>query len=330
MIGPKMYNSNGSDVDDPYGSTKLHKDMTDALNLMVWAAEFPDGKPGYALWHLFPPEVTAIIQQFLYVDEGFPESGDLINGQCVYLNKGLLECLHQKRGVRPHVVYQYPGQAVFIPVGWAHQVYFFPCVKYFTHGHCSQVGNKSDAIKIACDFISLQNLVEMSCVSSELREHRLTSQWGKDILALYDTLYHAYRSFPTVLETISRQQHVLHTSNDQDPCEISPEVSTMAVDLHPPGASAMEVDNPPSTSREVSAMGINNSPLPHTSHTPPGRLQKLQLRHLNQKQKRMDAILEERAANPGKEFICPLCPGDSYFNRGGLLCHMCIPFVLLI
>jgi len=318
MIGPKMYNSNGSDVDDPYGSTKLHKDMTDALNLMVWAAKFPDGKPGYALWHLFPPTVTGILQQFLHEDEGFCESGDLINGQHAYLNIGMLERLHQKYGVRPHVVYQYSGQAVFIPAGWAHQVYFFPCVKYLTHGNCSQVGNKSDAIKIACDFISLQNLAETCHVASELREHRLTSQWGEDILALYDTLYHAYRSFPTVLETISHQQHI-HTSHGQDP---HPKSSS-------PEVSAMEVDNPPPASEEVFAMVIDNSPLPRTSHTPPGRLRKLELRHLNQKQKRRDAILEERAAEPGKDFICPLCPGDSYFNRSGLFCHMCVSFVLV-
>jgi hypothetical protein len=118
-----MYNCTGTDnVDNPYGSTKLHKDITDAINIMVWA-QCSDGKPGYALWRLFPPWVSHILQLFLR-EEGFVESGDLIHSQCVYFDETMLEHLAIRHGVRPYTIYQHPGEAVFIPAGWAHQVSF--------------------------------------------------------------------------------------------------------------------------------------------------------------------------------------------------------------
>jgi lysine-specific demethylase 3 len=48
--GPKTYNALAS-VQDNYhsGSTRLHKDLTDAVNAMLWAAEFAKDVPGCAL-----------------------------------------------------------------------------------------------------------------------------------------------------------------------------------------------------------------------------------------------------------------------------------------
>ncbi|KIM80675.1 hypothetical protein PILCRDRAFT_52980, partial [Piloderma croceum F 1598] len=65
-LGHNMYNADGSMQDDQHhGSTKLHMDITDALNLMVWAAKLPDGSPGYAIWHIFPAAISDILRQFL-------------------------------------------------------------------------------------------------------------------------------------------------------------------------------------------------------------------------------------------------------------------------
>jgi hypothetical protein len=126
-----MYNSNGSDkVDDPHGSTKLHKDVTDALNVMVWAANLPNGQPGYALWHLFDPDMSDILRQFLE-EEGYDVLGDIIHAQCVYVNEGMLERLAAKYNVWPHIIRQQLGEAVFIPAGWAHQVSFYPVSSAF-------------------------------------------------------------------------------------------------------------------------------------------------------------------------------------------------------
>jgi [histone H3]-dimethyl-L-lysine9 demethylase len=128
-----MYNCNGSDsADDPHGSTKLHKDITDAINVMVWAANLPNGQPGYALWHLFHPAVSKILRQSLR-EEGFDEQdGDLINAQCVYVTEDMLGRLASKYNVRPHVISQRPGDAVFIPAGWGHQVSFYPASSTFS------------------------------------------------------------------------------------------------------------------------------------------------------------------------------------------------------
>ena len=83
------------------------------------------------------------------------------------------------------------------------------------------MANKSDAIKIACDYISLQNLSITHQLVSESREYRLTSQTGEDVLSLYDTLYHMYCSLPGLSELAMTQQN-LPTSDHPNPAS-SPE-----------------------------------------------------------------------------------------------------------
>jgi hypothetical protein len=54
-----MYNSQATVPDDQHqASTKLHMDMADAVNIMLWAAPLPDGKPGFAICQIYPPEVS--------------------------------------------------------------------------------------------------------------------------------------------------------------------------------------------------------------------------------------------------------------------------------
>jgi hypothetical protein len=123
LIGPKMYNANGGELaDDIYGSTKLHMDLTDAVNVMVWAANCRDGSPGYALWHIFLPEAAEILRRF-FEEEGFVVgSGDLIHLQNIYVHDGMLKRLADKYNIRPYTIRQYTNQAVFIPAGCPHQV----------------------------------------------------------------------------------------------------------------------------------------------------------------------------------------------------------------
>jgi JmjC domain, hydroxylase len=120
--GPKTYNALAS-VQDNYhsGSTRLHKDLTDAVNVMLWAAEFAKDVPGCALWHIFPAAASCIINEFLR-RRGFTGLGDLIHLQQVYLTPALLDLLFEQTGVRPWTILQQPGDAVYIPAGCAHQV----------------------------------------------------------------------------------------------------------------------------------------------------------------------------------------------------------------
>jgi JmjC domain, hydroxylase len=120
--GPKTYNALAS-VQDNYhsGSTKLHKDLTDAVNVMLWASELAKDVPGCALWHIFPAVTSRIINEFLR-RQGFKGLGDLIHLQQVYLTPALLDLLFKETGVRPWAILQQPGDAVYIPAGCAHQV----------------------------------------------------------------------------------------------------------------------------------------------------------------------------------------------------------------
>jgi lysine-specific demethylase 3 len=104
------------------GSTRLHKDLTDAVNIMTWSAPFPDGTPGDALWHIFPPWTAEILSSFLRAKTGFTKPGDIIHWQTTYVTPALLECFFVEHGIRPYTIYQRPGQAVFIPAGSPHQV----------------------------------------------------------------------------------------------------------------------------------------------------------------------------------------------------------------
>lgn len=49
--------------------------------------------------------------------------------------------LYKSTGVKSFRIHQRPNQAVFIPAGCAHQVY-----------------NKADCIKVATDFVSVENV----------------------------------------------------------------------------------------------------------------------------------------------------------------------------
>jgi lysine-specific demethylase 3 len=104
------------------GSTRLHKDLTDAVNIMVWSANFPDGTPGDALWHIYPPWAAEILSGFLRVRAGFRGQGDPIHSQTICMTPSLIELFFVEHGIQPYTIYQRPGQAVFIPAGCPHQV----------------------------------------------------------------------------------------------------------------------------------------------------------------------------------------------------------------
>jgi hypothetical protein len=118
-----MYNSQATVPDDQHqASTKLHMDMADAVNIMLWAGPLPDGKPGFAIWQIYPPEVSPILRKFLVEEGVFEGPGDPIHSQTINMTPTLLRRLWDRYRVRPYIYYQYPGEAVFIPAKSAHQV----------------------------------------------------------------------------------------------------------------------------------------------------------------------------------------------------------------
>lgn len=141
-----MYNSLASSQEPgSKGSTRLHMDMADALNVMLYASKCEDGTEGYAVWDLFKAEDSDKLRGFLRGRFGQPKNGsqglpgmgggsgnggiviahDPIHGQQFYLDVELRQALFDEYGVKSYRIYQRPGDGVFIPAGCAHQVCFF-------------------------------------------------------------------------------------------------------------------------------------------------------------------------------------------------------------
>ncbi|ESK84030.1 jmjd1a protein [Moniliophthora roreri MCA 2997] len=177
-LGPKMYNAMASsDQKGSKGSTRLHMDMADALNIMTYAANAPDGSPGCAAWDLFRCEDSDKLRTFL--KERFRNifQHDPIHSQQVYLDYELRKELWEKYQVRSYRVYQRPGEAIFIPAGVAHQVV-----------------NLADCIKVAIDFVSPENVERCEKLTKEFREQNQSKAWKEDVLQLRSMMWFAWLS----------------------------------------------------------------------------------------------------------------------------------------
>lgn len=106
-----------SQTDGYSGSTRLHCDLCDAANILV----FSEPPNGTALWHIFKAEDAPKIQS--YIREVFQcTSTDPIHSQQFYLGPSHLAELQARYGVIPFVIHQAVGEVVFIPAGCPHQV----------------------------------------------------------------------------------------------------------------------------------------------------------------------------------------------------------------
>ncbi|KAF7331679.1 hypothetical protein MKEN_00047600 [Mycena kentingensis (nom. inval.)] len=181
-LGPKMYNANANleEMSIVKGSTRLHMDMADALNIMTYAAKDPDGNEGRAAWDLFRAEDSDKIRLFLRGVIPKSDAGpgpDPIHGQQIYLNDDMRRQLLAEHGVKSYRVYQKQGEAIFIPAGCAHQV-----------------RNMSDCIKIAIDFVSPENIKRCEKLTREFRSVNQGKCWKEDILQLRSMMWFAWLS----------------------------------------------------------------------------------------------------------------------------------------
>jgi hypothetical protein len=93
-----MYNSHQTSPNKVHqGSTKLHLNLTNAVNLMLWA-DMQNGEPA-VLWHIFRPQDAEILRKFLIDDIGFRDAGDPIHSQMFYLTSGKLEHLRNLHNI---------------------------------------------------------------------------------------------------------------------------------------------------------------------------------------------------------------------------------------
>ncbi|KAL1937496.1 hypothetical protein VTO73DRAFT_13148 [Trametes versicolor] len=176
-VGPKLYSALMSLLDDKHhGSTRLHLDLADAVNIMTYAGLTANGTQGYATWHIFKATDVEKLREYLLTKHAKGDIlGDVIHNQQTFLSPSMLQELRQKHDVCPYVVQQHVGEAVFIPAGCAHQV-----------------SNQADCIKVACDFVSPESIPTCLQLAEQFRLQRMAHQWPQDVLPVELLLYYTW------------------------------------------------------------------------------------------------------------------------------------------
>ncbi|XP_074503605.1 lysine-specific demethylase 3B isoform X3 [Sebastes fasciatus] len=210
-LGPKMYNAYGltSSEDRKVGTTNLHLDVSDAVNVMVYVGipqiegdpeqevmtTIEEGdvddmtkrrvyegkeKPG-ALWHIYAAKDAEKIRELLRKvgeEQGQenPPDHDPIHDQSWYLDQALRRRLYEEYSVQGWAIVQFLGDAVFIPAGAPHQVH-----------------NLYSCIKVAEDFVSPEHVKHCFRLTQEFRHLSTTHTNHEDKLQVKNIIYHAVK-----------------------------------------------------------------------------------------------------------------------------------------
>ncbi|XP_072257186.1 lysine-specific demethylase 3B [Pyxicephalus adspersus] len=210
-LGPKMYNAYGliTAEDRRVGTTNLHLDVSDAVNVMVYVG-IPIGASGYdeevlrtidegdadevtkkrihdgkekpgALWHIYAAKDAEKIRELLRKvgdEQGQenPSDHDPIHDQSWYLDQALRKRLYDEYGVQGWAIVQFLGDAVFIPAGAPHQVH-----------------NLYSCIKVAEDFVSPEHVKHCFRLTQEFRHLSNTHTNHEDKLQVKNIIYHAVK-----------------------------------------------------------------------------------------------------------------------------------------
>lgn len=210
-LGPKMYTAYGL-ASDEKGTTNLHLDMSDAVNVMVYVGTFkckPDEvehqknvlkaleeahveknqmerltkqkeKVG-ALWHIYDARDADKIRDMLNcyaLEQGkkLHPHHDPIHDQSFYLDVKLRKRLKDRYSVVGYAIIQFYGDAVFIPAGAPHQV-----------------RNLSSCIKVAEDFVSPENVAHCFNLTEEFRQLSQAHDNHEDKLQIKNIIYHTIK-----------------------------------------------------------------------------------------------------------------------------------------
>ncbi|XP_060527245.1 probable JmjC domain-containing histone demethylation protein 2C isoform X2 [Cylas formicarius] len=223
-LGPKMYNAYGSALHPNKGTTNLHLDISDAVNVMVYVGIPKDGDseehikeafraideagcdiltrrrvrdkgelPG-ALWHIYNARDADKIRDLLNkvtVEKGgrLEPHNDPIHDQSGYLDGPLRERLYKEYGVEGYAIVQCLGDAVFIPAGAPHQV-----------------RNLHNCIKVAEDFVSPENVSHCFHLTQEFRDLSDTHSNHEDKLQIKNIIYHAVKDALATLGALMNRQ----------------------------------------------------------------------------------------------------------------------------
>ncbi|XP_062558286.1 uncharacterized protein LOC134223163 isoform X3 [Armigeres subalbatus] len=210
-LGPKMYSAYGSALHPTKGTTNLHLDVSDAVNVMVYVAVPKDVErtkyvqkvldaidsdecdvftrqrirdkadlPG-ALWHIYHAKDADKIRSLLHkieVERGgsIKANHDPIHDQKWYLDANLRRRLKQEYNVEGYSIVQCSGDAIFIPAGAPHQV-----------------RNLHNCVKVAEDFVSPENISYCFKLTNEFRHLTNTHSNHEDKLQIKNIIYHTVK-----------------------------------------------------------------------------------------------------------------------------------------
>lgn len=213
-LGPKMYSAYGMELPLKQGSTNLHLDISDAINVCVHVSKPEDSDlaptqynrvevrkalisvgcdeedlkifdsgtklPG-AIWYIWKASEADDMRKVLLEvarEKGKPlgKNEDPLHDQDCFIDETLRLRLIE-RGVKGYTIIQYEGDAVFIPAGAPHQV-----------------TNLYDCIKVALDFVAPENIMECFNLTSEFRKLSTRHANREDKLQIKSILYHVMKS----------------------------------------------------------------------------------------------------------------------------------------
>lgn len=110
----------------------------------------------------------------------------------------------------------------------------------------NQVSNAADAIKVACDFIDLDNLIETQALVAEFRLQRIATRVGDDVLQFYNTVWHAWCSLaekePAIFSRSTRHARPSPVATPIDSAG-SPVTVTVTAPAPEPEESGLHIQN---------------------------------------------------------------------------------------
>ncbi|XP_035212238.1 lysine-specific demethylase 3B-like [Stegodyphus dumicola] len=217
-LGPRMYSAYGISSSLGKGSTNLHLDVSDAVNILVYVATGRDGKeentaetlkaldesgcdslmkkrvkekglkPG-AIWHVYNARDADKIRDFL--NKVSEEQGvklnphhDPIHNQEWYLDEKLRNRLFKEYSVEAYTIAQCLGDAIFIPAGSPHQVL-----------------NVNSCMKVSEDFVSPESVGHSFFLTQEIRNLSDSSVNNEDKLQIKNIIYHAVKDALALLQS---------------------------------------------------------------------------------------------------------------------------------
>lgn len=215
-LGPKMYNAYGS-LNEKMGTTRLHLDISDAINVMVYVSVPENDQPTESLfekaygaleeagcdneiivrlrekkelpgavWHVFELRDVPKIRECLTdvsIQRGEKQNGsEPIHDQIWYLDSELRGYLKAKYLVEGHCIVQCVGECLLIPAGCPHQV-----------------KNIFNCMKLAIDFVSPENVSQCCHLTNEIRALPDSYLNHADKLQVKNIIFHSVKDAVSTL-----------------------------------------------------------------------------------------------------------------------------------